>query len=218
MGRWTYVTLQNNNGRPITVVSVYQVCHNPTNKLGGTAWHQQRRALDGQQRTTEHPREAFMKDLTIFLHQLKTKNHDIIVGGDWNESILENRSKTLKLSITIGLVDPWIHFYPDHDEFATHEQGSKRIDYILVSQSLLHNIRSISYSPVGMIQNNDHRTVILQLDARKLFGKHTPMTVTLKDRHVRSNDKKSVTTYVEAMYDHLLANSSFKRSKERQTS
>ena len=42
MGRWTYVTLQNNNGRPITVVSVYQVCQNPTNKLGGTAWHQQR--------------------------------------------------------------------------------------------------------------------------------------------------------------------------------
>ena len=54
----------------------------------------------------------------------------------------------------------------------------------------------------------------MQLDARKLFGKHTPMTVTLKDRHVRSNDKKSVTTYVEAMYDHLFANSSFKRSKE----
>ena len=190
LGRWTYVNFRNNNGRTLTVVSVYQVCQNPTNKLGGTAWHQQRRALDDQQRTSVHPRAAFMTDLTTFLNQLKDNNHDIIVGGDWNETLTDPRSKVLKLSTTIGLVDPWIHLYPDHEDFATHERGSQRIDYVLVSQSLLSSIRSISYSPVGMIQNNDHRTVLLQMDVTKLFGKHKLNMPKFQDRHVRSNDKQ----------------------------
>ena len=29
LGRWTYVNFRNNNGRTLTVVSVYQVCQNP---------------------------------------------------------------------------------------------------------------------------------------------------------------------------------------------
>jgi len=156
MGRWTYVHLQRANGRTLTVVSIYQVCHTPTNKQGGTAWHQQRRALDGQNGLNEHPREAFITDLTNFLGQLKDKNHDLIVGGDWNETLTEPRSKVLRMSLDIGLIDPWIHFHPEHNEFATHERGSQRIDFILVSHSLLPTIQNVCYSPVGMINNSDH--------------------------------------------------------------
>ena len=167
MGRWSYVQLQRTNNRILTVVSIYQVCQSPTNKIGGTAWHQQRRALDQQQRNDEHPRDAFMKDLKRLLKTLKNQSHDLIVGGDWNDAILNTRSKLLSLCTELGLVDPWLHFHPNHDKFATHERGSDRIDSIFVSQPLLQTIETISYSPVGMIHNNDHRTILLQLSTSK---------------------------------------------------
>ena len=213
MGRWTYVHLQRAEGRILTIITIYQVCQTPTNKLGGTAWHQQRRALDLLQRTTEHPREAFMFDLTRLVKQLIQQGHELIVGGDWNDHIMTPRSTLLKFSTTTGLVDPWLHFYPDHAEFATHERGSQRIDVVLVSSTLLQTIESISYSPVGILQNNDHRTIVLQMSSEKLFGR-TQITLTrLQERNVRANDKASVTKYVEAMYDHLCANSTFTRSE-----
>ena len=170
MGRWSYLHLRLSEGRTLTVISIYQVCITPTNRLGGTAWHQQRRALDRQSRQEEHPREAFMKDLTELIHKFRQQHHEIIVGGDWNETLFGSRSKVTKLCREMGLVDPWLHFHPQHDEFATHERGSQRIDAALVSHSLLPVIESVSYSPVGLLQNNDHRTIFLQMSRKRLFG------------------------------------------------
>ena len=214
MGQWTYVHLHRNNRSPLTVITVYQVCKSPTNKLGGTAWHQQRRALDKDQRTDEHPREAFMRDLIKLIRHLQQKSHDIVIGGDWNETMQQSRSKLLKLCTELGLVDPWLHFHPAHDEFATQERGSQRIDSVLVSHSLLSTIEAISYSPIGIIQNNDHRTILLQMSQDKLFGQHKVILSRLHERGVRSNDKIAVTKYVETMFNHLQANSVFKRSKD----
>jgi len=216
MGRWTYLHLRLSDGRTLTVISIYQVCQTPTNKLGGTAWHQQRRALDLQYRQDEHPREAFMKDLTTLIKRFRNMQHEIIVGGDWNETITGPRSKVIKLCVETGLVDPWIHFHPHHEEFATHERGSQRIDTTLVSHAILSAIESVSYSPVGLLQNNDHRTIFLQLSRKKLFGPTIGVLPKMNERNVRSNDKASVTTYVETMYDHLIAHSTFTRAKALQ--
>lgn len=213
LGRWTYVHLHRADHRILTVISIYQVCHTPTNRLGGTAWHQQRRALDQQQRQTEHPRDAFIHDLKHFITTLQQKDHDIIVGGDWNETLNSPNSKVMKLCTEHGLVDPWLHLHPNQADFATHERGSHRIDSVLISQSLLPMVESISYSPVGMIQNNDHRTILLQMSMTKVFGKTSISLTKLHERSVRSNDKQAVTKFTEAMYDHLAANSVFQRSK-----
>ena len=115
-----------------------------------------------------------------------------------------------------GLVDPWLHFHPHHKDFATHERGSQRIDAALVSHSLIPAIESVSYSPVGLFHNNDHRTIFLQLSKRKLFGMTTSNITRLQDRSVRANDKASVTTYVETMYNYLESHSVFVRSKALQ--
>ena len=67
MGRWSFIHLKRHQRPPITIISIYQVCINPTNAVGSTAWHQQRRALDMANRTTTHPRTAFMDDLINFI-------------------------------------------------------------------------------------------------------------------------------------------------------
>jgi len=55
MGRWSLVHLRRKNQKPVTVYTVYQVCLQPTNAIGHTAWHQQRLALNLQNRTGTHP-------------------------------------------------------------------------------------------------------------------------------------------------------------------
>ena len=67
MGRWSYIHFKRHQRPPITIISVYQVCQTPTNAVGSTAWHQQRRALDMANRTTTHPQTAFMDDLITTL-------------------------------------------------------------------------------------------------------------------------------------------------------
>jgi hypothetical protein len=57
MGRWSIAHFRRQQLPPITTISIYQVCQNPTNLIGNTSWHQQRRYLDLHNRT-EHPRQA----------------------------------------------------------------------------------------------------------------------------------------------------------------
>jgi len=200
MGRWTYVHLRIGLDRTLTVISIYQVCQSPTNKVGGTAWHQQRRHLDLQSRSGEHPREAFMKDLSDLIQKFQEKKHEIIVGGDWNESIQGARSRLLKLCTDRDLSDPWIHHQKDQHEFATHERGTTRIDSILVSHSLLQYIESTSYSPVGLISNSDHRIVLLQMSRSRLFGHRKRQMTPLQERSLKSNDRTAVTIFIDNMY------------------
>ena len=83
MGRWSYCHFRRNRAPPLTVISIYQVCPTTTNAIGHTAWHQQRRALDLANRHI-HPRKAFMQDLEKVIQDLQSKDHAIIIGGDWN--------------------------------------------------------------------------------------------------------------------------------------
>jgi len=58
MGRWSYVHLRRKKMKPLTIITIYQVVKQPTNAIGNTAWHQQRLALDAQNKHDTHPRTA----------------------------------------------------------------------------------------------------------------------------------------------------------------
>ena len=86
MGRWSFVHLRRKGKSPLTVYTVYQVCIKPTNPIGHTAWHQQRLILNQQNRTHLHPRQAFITDLITSVQSFQAKHHEIIIGGDFNET------------------------------------------------------------------------------------------------------------------------------------
>jgi hypothetical protein len=162
MGRWSYTTFRRQGVPPITIISVYQVCKEPTNVIGFTAWHQQKRALDIAGRNT-HPRTAFIDDLCKVVMTFQAKQHAIIVGGDFNECLDDPRSGLLRLATTTGLADPWQTLQPNYPEFATRDPGSKRIDSVLVSPSIYDSISSMGYSPVARFVDSDHRGEIKEL-------------------------------------------------------
>lgn len=112
LGRWSCMTFRRKRQPPLTIISVYQVCPTPTNAIGHTAWHQQRRALDLAQRSI-HPRKAFIDDLDKTIQKFLLLRHDLIIGGNWNECDHHAHSGLLRLCTTHDLVDPWHEHYPN---------------------------------------------------------------------------------------------------------
>ena len=105
MGRWSYIHLRRKHATPVTIITAYQVNRNPTNATGTTAWHQQRLILDNEGKYDEHPQTAFINDLSHFISELQQQQHDIIIGGDFNDTIQRHHSGLLKLIMSTGLVD-----------------------------------------------------------------------------------------------------------------
>jgi hypothetical protein len=170
IGRWSFLHLHRRNMPPLTVISAYQVCPQPTNPKGNTAWHQQRLALNLARRHHIHSHKAFVDDLLQTIQQFQRQNHDIILGGDFNETLDATNSGLLKIATSCNLTDPWLLRHPGHGPFKTQATGSKRIDSVLMSHRLLDSVRSIGYDPFGFITNSDHRPLFLDFHTRCLFG------------------------------------------------
>jgi hypothetical protein len=186
MGQRSFLHLRRRDMPPLTVISAYQVCPQPTNPKGNTAWHQQRLALNLARRHHTHPRKAFQ--------QFQRQNHDIILGGDFNETLDATNSGLLKIATGCNLMDPWLLRHPGHGPFKTQATGSKRIDSVLMSHRLLDSARSIGYGPFGFITNSNHRPLFLDFHMRRLFGDAVDMMASPQFRGVKSNDRQSVTT------------------------
>jgi ribonuclease HI len=211
MGRWSYCNFKRTNNSELTVISIYQVCRQPTNQIGHTAWHQQRNALNKQERSNEHPRTAFINDLIQFIKNQQSSKKDIIVGGDWNDYLESPRSSIKQLCTTLNLVDPWILYNPQYQDFPTYERGQHRIDSILISQSLLPALRNIQYTPIGWINNSDHRGILVEWETTLLFGQVNHKIDTRCPRSLSSKDRQQVTTYVETTHQHLEQHNVFNR-------
>jgi hypothetical protein len=189
MGRWTYVTLRQKQQNRITIFSIYQVNIRPTNEIGITAWHQQRILLNKKGQSNLHPQQAFILDLINVKQKFQTLHHDIIIGGDFNETTEKSNSGLLKLMTTTGLLDPWTHRFPTHPVFNTYKRGTKRIDSIICSPSILSMIRALGYSPFDWLTNSDHRAIVIDISSLALFKEPEDETYfSTQQRSIRSND------------------------------
>ena len=209
IGRWSFLTFRRKNLPPLTIYSVYQVCQNPTNKLGNTAYHQQRRALDQAGRSDVHPRTAFIHDLISTVQDNQRQQHDVMICGDFNEDLDARRSGILRLATTLQLVDPWLHKFPHHVAFGTHDQGTRRIDSILISPRLLPSVQNIGYAPFQHATDSDHRALFVDFHTTTLFGDSIDLIPPVSFRGVKTNDKRAVTSFCETMHSYLASHDAF---------
>ena len=209
LGRWSYVHLRRKTKPPVTIISAYQVCPRPTNLLGNTAYHQQRRALNISGETSIHPRQAFIRDLGELLGTLRTKGHDIILGGDFNEALTDRQSGILRLITTHNLIDPFLTRFPNHDDFGTHSMGQRRIDYVFITPELLSGLKKIGYAPFYYSKASDHRPVLLEFDRLVLFGQRNEPIQSAHNRTVKSKDRKAVSGFISAWYDEISTRQGF---------
>ena len=208
MGRWSYIHLRRKNRPPLTIYTVYQVCMNPTNTIGHTAWHQQRLELNQQNRSHLHPRRAFIDDLIKSIQTHQSHNHDIIIGGDFNETTDKHNSGLLRLLMTTDLVDPFLHHHPTLPTFNTYARGSQRIDAIFCSPTIITMINHIGYAPYNWVTNSDHRAILVDICSKQLFNdtQDNSNAQSIGTRAIKSNDKKRSAMFIHKFYQHLNSN------------
>ncbi len=173
LGRWSFMKFQGKSGRVVTHIAAYQVCVRPTNKTGLTAFHQQETLLGRQKQSDTNPRKNFHSDLKRFIKECQQRNEDIYLAGDFNETLEHSTSRMRSMCAECNLVDIWTQLHPNHPDFATYIRGSTRIDYCLVSISLVSAIRSIGYEPFQFRSKTDHRGLYVDFHTDLLFGNKT---------------------------------------------
>ena len=209
MGRWSYVHIRRRHAPPVTIISAYQVCPRPTNILGNTAYHQQIRALHASARHNIHPRQAFIQDLSSFIATLTSQNHDIILGGDFNEALEDKKSGILTLLTRHNLTDVFLHRFPQHPPFGTHSFGKRRIDAVFVTPRMLPLIERFGYAPFHYTKGSDHRPILFEIDAATFFGSPPNPLRNIWSRNFTTKDKTAVTRFIETWYNEIQAQHGF---------
>jgi hypothetical protein len=212
LGRWTYQTFEGKNKRLITCITAYAPTK-PENRTGFATWHQQETLLSQQHRQNTHPPTNFCKDLQSLIKHLQDNHHLIILGGDFNESLSDPRSKMLSLAMSCNLIDPWVQTFPNQKPPRTFIGGTKQIDFILMSGELFPAVSAIGYSPFYTTGFSDHRNMFIDLDTSKLFGDpHAKLAQEMR-RGINTKDRTTVREYLSAFHLHATNNNLFDKMK-----
>lgn len=89
----------------------------------------------------------------------KHKESKKVMMGDFNR--FTDDKDLQELLTKYDLQDIFNLMYPYMEELPTHQRGSKRIDYFLISMDLIPNIKRMG--PFGMDIKVDHRGIFLDL-------------------------------------------------------
>jgi len=227
MGRWSYIVLRGKNSAKVYMVTVYRVCDN---KDSGpkTSYRQQFRRLSANFRAQNtpgqpDPHRQCILDLQAWLETITAQGHAIILSLDSNEDISEKEgsfhplryiegkhpiSKThngslATLATTCGLIDPLASHHKDRPFPATYNRGQSRLDYILVSSSILPSVQRSGILPYQSIFYSDHRACFLDIDSIQLFGDSTTSMAPPCRRQLQLQDPGIVEKYNEVLQKQL---------------
>ena len=105
----------------------------------------------------------------MFIKQIQGDNEDIILAGDFNDDITAPDSGMQSLASQCGLVDLFSTRLGSPMFPITYQRGNKRLDYVLLSPSLLSTVQAAGYDPFGYRIPSDHRGMFIDLRTDQLF-------------------------------------------------
>ena len=207
-GRWSWMRLQSKDQKIILLITAYQPCKHPTNKIGITAFHQQEAAFKNERRQTHDPHINFRKDLIQFIHESQERHEEIVLAGDFNEDDRSQNSVPYKLMTACKLSDAWRSRHPHIQEPITYNRGRKRLDFIFTSPTLIDSIEKIGYLPFEAGFTTDHRSIFVDFKTTKFFGLQ-PQLQQHMQRGIQSNHKKNRITYLSTAHQYATKHNLF---------
>ena len=116
----------------------------------------------------------------------KEGKHTIpLLFGDWNKEIKTNTTSQ-KICDEFNLLDVWYHLHPNHKTFSTYSRGTKRIDYVLMTQEAAQHVSTMIYESYKYRIKGDHRAFYVDINIEKLFGSNTHSSTTTSTRGITS--------------------------------
>ena len=214
LGRWSFVRLLGKAGESLVVVTAYRVCKNHVGRAGSTtAFHQEWQLLRLSGNLAPNPRKAFISDLIVEIKKWSKEGAHVILGGDFNENLGETIDGLARLVSECKLTDVHAHFHGIKNEPATYVRGTKRVDYIFVSETVLPFVRFCGIESFFSTVHSDHRGSFLDLDLVGLLGGESAKLVPTALRGVSGSSPHSE-KYVLALYKYLLQHNVMNRGEK----
>jgi hypothetical protein len=207
-GRWCSATLAGRNQQDVRIYSAYQCVDDDINHTGDNTYYAQLWRLF-REKTDRYPqpRRRFIKDLLAELITAKHANIALIILGDFNENIGTNPNLMASICSSIGLSDAVEHIHPQSENVPTYIRGRRRLDYGLLSHSLLPAVTASGLNQFHEISSSDHRALFIDLQLNHIFHPTTPI-VNATLRHINS-DSSAAKDFVAHAYEHLLQTNTF---------
>jgi hypothetical protein len=168
LGRYSWHCLAGSRDEGIVVITAYRVCQERSNNAGPkTAFMQQYTALLEQGITDPNPREQLLKDLSELIAQKRQSNYKPILMMDANGSVATDE-KFRKFLLSNNLIDPYYVKFKASPP--TYVRGTKRLDYIVMDESLSEAVARIGYlgSHEGVV-DADHSYAYVDFRSDALF-------------------------------------------------
>jgi hypothetical protein len=214
LGRWSYIRLYGKGNESLVVITAYIVCNDHIGKVGiTTAFHQQWHLLRLNGDLKPDPRTSFITYLIVEVDKWKAAGAHTILGGDFNENLGESTDGLSNLVSTCKLTDVHAFFHDSSHEPATYVRGSKRLDYVFVSEGVLPFVRSSSIEPFFTIVHSDHRDLFLDVDLTALLGGELAKILPPALRGISSNSPNAE-KYIDSVWKHLADHNVDNRAKK----
>jgi endonuclease/exonuclease/phosphatase family metal-dependent hydrolase len=170
-GRWTHLELLGRDGRTVSVICAYQVVQEKGLHGSRTTYSQQVRMMRIEGVLDPNPRQAFIRDLKTMVTKLKNDDHDIILMGDFNELIGIRPNDMASVILAGKLSDVHSLRHGLDREKPTYARGTKRVDYILISERLTSYVRATGAEPFNFRIFSDHRGLFVDFALPGFFDR-----------------------------------------------
>lgn len=169
LGRYTVTKLKGKGDSGLAVVTCYHIVSKPS--AGATTIHtQQRTILRMNGNSPLDPKKLLWQDLEDLCKNLQETGWKLIVMGDFNTSLSQEKSELRQFATRFQLEDPLARLLPDLSETTTYLHGKTRLDYILCTNEVMTCVRAAGMTAFDQIKVGPHRAIFCDLDIDVLLG------------------------------------------------
>ena len=208
MGRWVSTRYKGQSQQRVTMITAYQVSQD-TRTGKSTAVNQQINMILEESvargiHTRTKPRDAFIQDLSAFIQQRQSEGDQIILVGDFNETVAEPNSGIARLMGECNLADACAWRIRSSQQPSTYKRGRRRLDFALMSPTLLQHVKRLGYDPFDYRGiHSDHRGMYIDLDTQHVFGNHPTVLAPIPFRDFTADRPDKVTLYINKKLEEL---------------
>ena len=191
MGRWVWAVIQ---GRTESIAIIQAYVPGSNKGIMSTFAQQYQQIQKRDNIGCPDVMREFYKDLHTLLTEVAPAK--IILMGDFNQE--PESDVMLELQSIHHLQDAYGYYHPG-SETNTHKQGTRRIDFILMSPALLPMIQNIGYESFDSGIISDHRGMYVDLNLKVLQTNQD-----MYSRRMKSNQSTRVKKYRKKLHKKLM--------------
>jgi hypothetical protein len=198
-GRWSWLTLAGCGTKKITFISAYRVCDGAREAsiTSRTVRAQQEWMYADRGSSAVNLREQFVVNIIALVNELQQTGHEVVLMVDVNEACGFGTAVDWMI-YACNLADAHA-LSGKNNPPPTYQRGTAKIDFVLISASLVHTVRAASIMALHDGYLSDHQAFLVDFDASCLFSGDSSQVTPAAECRLTSTSPREVHTYTKAM-------------------